>query len=320
MKNRLHYLATVFLLLQFSVISFATHNRGGEIVCRQIPEGNCTGNRVECTVITYTKTSSIAADRDSVTICWGDGNCDIVERGNGNGQPLPNDVKFNFYTFEHTYDGPGHYTVSMTDPNRNGGILNVNPPGSENVQFHIQTSVTIFDGQNQGCNSTPVLLNPPIDYACIGETFVHNPAAYDPDGDSLSYQLIVPMQDVDTPVPNYTFPPNIPGASGCCIDINETTGTLTWNVPEVRGEFNVAMIIVSWRNGVAIDTTVRDIQILVFDCDENEAPEIQAPEEICVVAGELVQFNVIATDPNPGDKIKLSASGGTFYPRCQSCF
>ena len=120
------------------------------------------------------------------------------------------------------------------------------------------------------------------------------------------------MQDVDTPVPNYTFPPNVQGASGCCLDINESTGTITWNVPEVRGEYNIAMIIISWRNGVAIDTTVRDIQVLVFDCDENDAPEIMAPDEICVEAGDLVQFNVTATDPNPGDKIKLSAQGAPF--------
>ena len=310
MKKLLHRLITILILMHSAWAAFATHNRAGEIVVEQV--GGCTSNIVRATVYTWTKTSSVAADRDSVTICWGDGSpCTIVPRANGNGQPLPNDVKYNIYVAEHTYDGPGRYTVSMTDPNRNGGILNVNPPGSENVQFHLQTTYTLFSGQSQGCNSTPLLLNPPIDYACAGELFAHNPGAYDVDGDSLSYELIVPLQDVNTSVPNYIWPPNVQNQGGS-LAINAITGTLEWFVPTVLGEYNVAIIIISWRNGMPIDTTLRDIQILVYDCDDNHAPKIEAPDEICVIAGDVVEFKVTATDPDAGDKIKLSALGAPF--------
>lgn len=319
MKTFVRFLTVSCFFLQFAVASYATHNRAGEIVIEQI--GGCNSNMVRCTIITYTKTSSVPADRDTLTLCWGDGICEQVPRANGlqidpgsapQGEPLPNDVKYNIYVATHTYDGIGSYTVSMTDPNRNGGILNVNPPGSENVQFHLQTTFTLFNGQFQGCNSTPRLLQPPIDYACVGETFIHNPNAYDPDGDSLSYQLIVPLQSVGTQVPNYTFPQNISGNEGCCLTLNEITGTMQWEAPQLPGEYNVAMIIISWRNGVPIDTTVRDMQILVFKCEQNHAPEITAIDEICVVAGDVVEFEVLATDPDPGDKIKLSALGAPF--------
>ena len=310
MKKPLHRIVSLCLLMHFTLAAFATHNRAGEIVVEQV--GGCTSNTVRATVYTWTKTSSVAADRDSVTICWDvNGPCVIVPRSNGNGAPLPNDVKYNIYVAEHTYDGPGRYTISMTDPNRNGGILNVNPPGSENVQFHLQTTYTLFSGQSQGCNSTPALLNPPIDYACAGELFAHNPGAYDVDGDSLSYELIVPLQDVNTPVPNYIWPPNVQNQGGS-LAINAITGTLEWFVPTVLGEYNVAIIIISWRNGIPIDTTLRDIQILVYDCDDNRAPEIEAPNEICVIAGDVVEFQVKATDPDAGDKIKLSALGAPF--------
>lgn len=317
MKNFLRYLAALPLLLLLAPEAEATHNRAGEIIVEQI--GGCTSNVVRCTIITYTKTSSVAADRDSVTLCWGDGtNCIQVARANGpgsppQGQPLANDVKYNIYVAEHTYSGPGRFTVSMTDPNRNGGIINVNPPGSENVQFHLQTTFTLFDGNFQGCNSTPRLLYPPIDYACVGVPFVHNPGAFDLDGDSLSYELIVPLQDVNTPVPNYIFPQNVPGNGNCCLNLSEITGTLRWESPQVAGEYNVAMIIISWRNGIAIDTTLRDMQILVLDCDDNSPPEIATISEICVIAGDVVEFDVTATDiENPGDKIKLSAEGAPF--------
>ncbi len=310
MKNNIRRLVSLICFIQYAIMAFATHNRAGEIVIEQV--GGCTSNTVKCTVYTWTKTSSINADRDSLTICWGDGTCDIVSRSNGNGEPGDNNVKFNTYVYEHTYDGPGHYVVSMTDPNRNGGVINVNPPASDNVQFHIQTSFTLFSGQSQGCNTTPFLLNPPIDYACVGQPFVHNPGAWDIDGDSLSYELIVPMQDVNTPVPNFTWPPNVPGNEGSSFTLNAETGMMEWFFPQTLGEYNVAMIIISWRNGIPIDTTVRDMQIVVLDCDDNQAPDILVPDEICVVAGETVLFQVIATDPNPGDMIKLSAKGAPF--------
>lgn len=316
MKYILRFLTTLLVLFLFSTLTFATHNRAGEIVVKQI--GGCNSTQVEVTVITYTKTSSTAADRDSVTVCWGDGTpCTSVERTNGNGnppqgEPLDNDVKRNFYIVRHTYSGPGHYVVSMTDPNRNGGILNVNAPGSDNVQFHLQTSFTLFSGNVQGCNNTPELLQPPIDYACVGQPFIHNPAAFDPDGDSLSYKLTLPLQDVDTPVPNYLFPNQVEGNGGTNFGLNEITGDLNWNAPLVRGEYNVAIMIISWRNGVPIDTTIRDMQILVLECEDNNAPIINTIDEICVVAGELVEFDVTATDLNLGDKLKLTANGAPF--------
>lgn len=307
-------------MLALAQMSRATHNRAGEIFVEQI--NGCGSNTVRATIYTYTKTSSGQADRDTLTLCWGDAanTCVQVPRINGPvvdpnlppiGEELPNDVKFNIYVAEFTYDGPGRYTISMTDPNRNEFILNVNPPASDAIQFHLQTTFTLFSGQFDGCNSSPQLLQPPIDYACKGEPFIHNPGAYDIDGDILTYELIVPMQGPNSPVPNYTFPQNV-GGVGCCLDINNQNGTITWNSPQMVGEYNIAMIIISWRNGVAIDTTVRDMQILVEDCVGNKAPKIETISEICVVAGEVVQFEVIATDPNPGDKIRLTALGAPF--------
>lgn len=82
-------------------LAHATHNRSGEIVIETLTDenGNC-GLTVQATIITYTKTSSVDADRDSLTICWGDDTCERVARANGplmppQGEPLENDIKFN---------------------------------------------------------------------------------------------------------------------------------------------------------------------------------------------------------------------------------
>ena len=313
MKNIFRYLTIpAFLFLINSPLS-ATHNRAGEIIIEQITP--CSGNAVRCILKMYTKTSSGAnVNRPELEIFWGDGTSELVPRVSGaTGVPLGNDVSENIYIAEHNYPGSGHYVVSMTDPKRNDGILNVNPPGSGNVDFFIFTAFTLFDGNSQGCNSTPRLENRPIGYACVGEIYTHNPGAFDPDGDSLSYELIVPLQGYGMPVPNYTFPQSIPGSTDTSsLTIDPLYGTITWMVPEIKGEYNIAFMIISWRGGMPIDTTERDMQVLVEDCDDNKPPVIKTIDEICVVAGDVVEFEVVATDPNFGDKVKLSAAGAPF--------
>ncbi len=56
------------------------------------------------------------------------------------------------------------------------------------------------------CDNTPRLLVPPIDKACVGAAWYHNPGAYDIDGDSLSYQLIEPKMGKGVNVVNYRDP------------------------------------------------------------------------------------------------------------------
>ncbi|MCP3930608.1 MAG: gliding motility-associated C-terminal domain-containing protein [Bacteroidetes bacterium] len=306
-------LAAVFTSFQVS----ATHNRAGEISIRQV--GDCNSLTVIATVTTYTKTSAVPADRDTLTLCWGDGFCERVARANGPGNPpqgteLENDIKYNTYVATHTFPARGTYKISMTDPNRNGGVVNVNHPNSDNVKFHIETTYTFLNPQFQGCNNTPVLLQPPIDKGCVGQPFVHNPNAYDIDGDSLSYQLIVPLQDIGTPVPNYRWPTQLSPGPDNALSIDEVTGDIVWNSPQEKGEYNIAMIIVEHRNGIAIDTVIRDMQILIENCD-NLPPEIETDiEEICVIAGELIEFEVTATAPasEPHQKVSLTALGGPF--------
>ena len=71
----------------------------------------------------------------------------------------------------------------MTDPNRDNGIINV----PDQTPFSIQDTLKISPFIS--CNNSPTLVNPPVDRACAGELFIHNPGAVDPDGDSLAYHL-----------------------------------------------------------------------------------------------------------------------------------
>ncbi len=284
-----------------SVAAWATHNRAGEITFVQLDD-----LEFEFTITTYTKTSSVAADRDSLELCFGDGSpCVFVLRNTE--VFLPNDIKRNTYTTTHTFPGRATYTVTMTDPNRNAGINNI--PNSVNVQFHLFTKLTILNPIFSGSNTSPVLLQPPIDIGYVGQPFVHNPNAYDADGDSVAFEQIIPFQGVNTEIVNYSFPEDYPTPTSATETLNETTGEYIWFVPVEAGEYNIAFLVKEYRNGVLISCIVRDMQVTIEE-GQNLPPEIESPMEICVVAGDTVDFFVIATDPDVGQLVELTALGG----------
>lgn len=299
MKN---ILLLTIVLLAAAFGAEATHNRAGEIQIEYLG-----GLSIRATVTTYTVPDS-PADRPFVEVKWGDDTLDTVARVNGvvqdgvgQGVIIQEGIKKNVYVFEHTYPGPTTYTISMEDPNRNSGINNI--PNSVNVPFYIETQIVM--SPFAGASSSPVLLNPPIDEACVDRIFEHNPGAYDQDGDSLSYELVVCMGEGGEPISGYTFPDSI--------SINAVTGDLVWDAPDQQGEYNFAIKIVEWRRRsdgsyTQIGYTIRDMQVTVETCD-NYPPIVDAINEICVEAGDTLEFLVRAWDPD-GDPVTLTGTGG----------
>jgi gliding motility-associated-like protein len=303
------FLVLFFLLgiqIIFSHELYATHNRAGEITYEQIGP-----LRIRMLLVTYTKASSSAADRDSVEILWGDGTTQWVGRTNGTGEILPNDIKRNEYIQEHTYPSRGTYTIFFTDPNRIGNILNINFPNSIDIQFSLTCTFTLLDPQFQGLNSSVKLLQPPIDFACVGTRFIHNPNAFDADGDSLAYEFAIPTQGPDNPVPNYQFPDRILPGPNNIIQLNPITGEFIWQSPPQQGEYNVAIKINEFRQGVLINSTIRDMQILVRAC-MNNPPVIETIDEICVIAGQKLVIPLSINDPDSNQLVELTASGAPF--------
>ena len=324
--EKIYQIFIILGLISWGSPLMATHNRAGEIYVEQV--GDCASSlTVRATVVTYTKIGGgVTVDRDSLEVFWGDGNSEWVQRTNGpgnppNGEPLENGVKVNYYIALHTYSSQNQYTIGMQDPNRDYGIQNVFFPYSDQIPFYIQTVYTLTNAQFQGCNDTPRLLQPPVDVGCVGEVYTHNPNAYDPDGDSLSFQFIVPLMDVNTDVLEYSFPNEInpvPGEDSLTID--PVTGQIVWNAPQKKGEYSLGVLIVSYRNGFPLDSMIRDMQILIKDCN-NTPPIVESPyDEICVIAGDVVTFNVVATAPltDTDQNVKLVAEGGPFEQGAES--
>lgn len=294
-------ISLILFFLFTALFVSATHNRGGEITYVHV-----SGNTYRFTITTCTK-SSVIADRAELEINWGDGTSNDTVQRNLITPIAGADAQKNYYTTNHTFAGAGTFRITMEDPNRNGGVVNIGgATNSDQFPFCIATEIIIspFLGVN---NSVTFNDCPCPEFACVNRRYCYNPQASDPDGDSLSYSLVpclgVNCNPMATPVV-YQYPSNFGGT----ISINPTTGLMCWLNPGRLGEYNVAILVTEWRNGVKIGSVLRDVQITVVNCT-NDPPVISTIVDTCVVAGDIISFGASATDPNVGDVITLTATG-----------
>lgn len=282
----------------------STHYRAGEITYRQI-----LLYTYEITAITYTDPRNTGADRPEIDINFGDNTNATVQRINGTGEIVNSDpnniIKKNIYRTTHTYPGPYKYLISMLDQNRIAGIRNINNGQSVDIAFYVESYLNIVSGF--GFNQSPILLLPPIDIGCKFKTFKHNPAAYDPDGDSLSFTLIPPKKARGEDVENYTTPFFSDSFS---LDINN--GQVTWTTPQISGPYNIAIKIQEFRKGVLIGFVVRDMQIFINDNCINNPPKLGILRDTCIEVNQLFKKAITATDIDAGQFITTLAYGGPF--------
>ncbi len=298
---------------------YATHIRAGEIIATR--ESNSTLT-YSFTMVGYTDTESEVKFGSGGSIEFGDGVTHTIIQGAVSTTILGNNIAKNTYTITHTYAAPGDYTVSYSEDNRNEGILNMT--NSVQTPFYVETSIVI--DPFLGVNASPRFLVPPIDGGAVGLLFIHNPGAYDPNGDSLSYEILIPKQADGIHVEDYLFPNN-PSfyASGYAnaneaqdgpptFEIDSISGDLIWDAPGLQGEYNVAFRVNEWRKiggeWFQLGSVTRDMQIIIEETD-NEKPEVIIPDEICVEAGTFIDVPITGLDID-GDDVKLEAFGGPF--------
>lgn len=311
----------LLFLLHACLAGVATHNRAGEITYTWIGN-NSTDFTYRIKVTTYTKIGfQIVADRCDLTVYFGDGDSGMARRINGpsvdclppsrDGVAISSDMQLNIYEVDHTYTGAGMYTISMFDPNRNSDIINI--PNSVSIPFYLEAF--IFIHPFLGPNNSVIMTYPPIDDACVGKCFYHNPGAYDPDGqDSIAYDLGVCLGfNGGNPIPAYYIP------NGVTLD--SVTGDFIWCTPQpgpnppfttFPQEWNFVIYIKEYRKynntWYMMGYTLRDMQVDVYNNCNNDPPDIAAINDTCVLAGDLLTFQVTSGDIN-NDIVTLSATG-----------
>jgi len=313
----------ILALLGFS--AYATHNRSGYISYCWL-----YGNTYHFKIYTYTNFNSTPADRceqtlyidnqDSVLCCRtnGSGACPNGGCGVDGVQIVPPNgsyggVKENIYEGSATLN-PGMHVLTMIDPNRDGGIINLGP-NSQNLTFAIVDTLYIYNIIGVRTNCTPTFANPPIQNACALQPWYYNPGAVDPENDSLVYSMVKPFEDDPQNTPGGVQP--IGGAYfPANMSVNSITGTLSWlNVPGVQGEYNVALLIKEYRKNpidgkrYLVGETVFDIQILVIACADPDI-DVTAVPNACIEAGQTYSVSVTATTGGAAiTPLHLSATG-----------
>ncbi len=306
----------VFFLIGLAHQSQASHLRAGEITVERV---SCNGLSFRITITAYTNTGSPVkfSSGDLGVLNFGDGTFHNPPQTENT--PFSTNIGFVKYTIDHVFPAPGSYTLTYKESNRNKGILNMS--NSDGTDFFLETLIII--DPFIGCDNSPRLLVPPIDKGCTGGAWYHNPGAYDPDGDSLSYEFVVPKLGKGMVVNNYLDPnarkfydqiglnysaSNEQQNGPPTFTINPVTGTIVWDAPGAPGEYNIAFKIIEWRKigGIfkQIGYVTRDMQIEIEDC-KNQRPELTVPQDICVVAGTSISETILGNDPDPLDSLKI---------------
>lgn len=161
--------------------------------------------------------------------------------------------------------------------------------GSRNPQnnipvanFYIETTFNNLYAQG---NSSPYFSNKPIPYCCLNQFYTYNNGAVDPNGDSLSNEVINPLgggscttpsaalKPVSTPgYPPISFPTNPLQCAGSFL-ISSTTGQLSFT-PTQGGPSTLTIRTKEWRNGVLIGSIMRDVQVQVLPLCNSGAPSM----------------------------------------------
>lgn len=322
MRNLTLRILLLWLCICSAYYSYATHVRAGEITASRISDRDLTYRLTLTTYHDEIGGRMASEGQNDVTFCirpfnGGAGTTLLVERTGR--APINVATTINTFSKPFTFSSPGVYVISVGIENRNDGVVNMS--NSVNTPFYVETVLVI--NASLGLNRTPVMLNPPLDSARTGQKFCHNPAAFDADGDSLSYRLSIPKQGtpgtcINRNVNGYRDPAlgvdpdakNELQNAPATFTIDPITGDLCWDAPARTGIYNVAFIIEEWRDGVKIGEVVRDMQIVVAD-GPNRRPLLDPIANVCVEAGQIASQTARATDPD-NNRLIFSAYGGVF--------
>lgn len=201
-----------------------------------------------------------------------------------------------------------------------GWALAARNPNTTNLDVNLSTNIyieTTLDNTDIVCNSSPVFEDIPLIYTCEDQPFCINLGGYDPDNDSLAYELVDP-RDFDFasatsfPIPYFSpFSPSYPVSTSPAFTFSfeEETGQMCFT-PDQPQRSIVAVLVKEYRDGELIGTVIRDMTLVVLDCN-NENPIIDPPSNVLpsnslngstfsVCIGQTLNFEITGNDPDGG--------------------
>lgn len=204
----------------------------------------------------------------------------------------------------------GGYHLAYQRCCRNNVITNIIAPGQTGATY----DVAISEAALLSCNSSPRFREWPPFYICLGSSIDYDNSAFDPDGDSIVYELCNPYDGANNGNPNPTIPAGPPYSSVIWsppynvnsmlggpdpLRIDPVTGLLS-GTPPTLGIFVVGICAKEYRNGVLIGVTKRDFQYGVVACAPIQA-QFAVTVPPCNTSLSLLHLNASSTLSVPFD-------------------
>ena len=164
-----------------SLPAWAQQIQGAELTYTLDP-ANLLKMRAQLTA--YTDFSHTVPDNPEVHIQVGPDQWVRVERTRRS--RLPDGYYKSVYQFDHVFPAPGTYPISFGWQNRDVGMVNFTDSG--NQAFWITTEVMV-DTEGTANQQSPQFLTNPVQVVPLGQTVRHHIGAFEPEGDSLAFQL-----------------------------------------------------------------------------------------------------------------------------------
>ncbi len=191
---------------------------------------------------------------------------------------------------------------------RSAAIVNLS-----NAVSNSATVITTLNNSNPVFNNSPVFTNDAIMIFATNQTYTYNFGSIDPDGDSIHYSLVTPL---DIPTTNCVFNVGFTAANPFGISnatsINGSNGNITFTSNSV-GLYAFAVQTDEYRNGILIATSIRDINIqFVNNTVLNALPTLSGINgttanytSINLCASSSFNFTIIGSDADVADSVYI---------------
>ena len=217
---------------------------------------------------------------------------------------------------------------------RNHSIVNIDNPGNTGMKYVLEIP-PLWKNDSPFINSSPTLLRPLSDYACVGQLYYTEFTGTDPDGDSLTYRLVTPLNSSAlVPLPPITPKPHleVSWANGYSLD-NVVPGTRALSIsreglltvnPSQKGVYVFSVLVEEWRDGEKLGEVQRDFQMLVIDgCTPPDPPKVAVSipgrpdfdaenDILSFTLSDDKCFEFVVTNVAFGETISLRAKGVNF--------
>lgn len=172
-----------------------------------------------------------------------------------------------------------------------------------------------------GCNNSPIFSRPEPMFVCVDQDFEYFVGGVDPDGDSLTYELMACLATSTTPLNYYGgFSGSSPMGPGWDVKLDSLSGILSI-VSLTPIQYEVAPVCIKvneFRAGQLIASTWRDMYITVTNCPYSTGnPDIGNPynlstgavmsgaDVVTACAGQPLCFDMDISDPDSGQVTRV---------------